>query len=67
MPPGTIALLSPGTVFLFSAMCDNSNTLSTLHGFVCRDATLIASGVDVHLLAQIHWLQMTREDAPQLL
>ena len=31
MPPGTIALLSPGTVFLFSAMCASSSTRSTLH------------------------------------
>jgi hypothetical protein len=30
MPPGTIAETSPGTVFLFAAMCTHSKTFSTL-------------------------------------
>ena len=30
MPPGTIADTSPGTVFLFAAMCTDSMTFSTL-------------------------------------
>jgi hypothetical protein len=30
MPPGTIAETSPGTVFLFAAICTLSKTFSTL-------------------------------------
>lgn len=30
MPPGTMAETSPGTVFLFAAICTDSNTFSTL-------------------------------------
>lgn len=30
MPPGTMADTSPGTVFLFAAMCTDSITFSTL-------------------------------------